>query len=269
MRGSTALLIAGAAVLVSGTAGPVLAADEPAPVAPAPVVETLSDGAPPEEPAPETLNVDEPDAEEPGGLARPSLDAVIEERDDRRREARATARPRDESKKLPLADASVTMKDIEFKPRTLSISPGDRVTWTNRDTAQHNAVDDGEFRTPLLEKGERASVTIDDAGTYNYVCTVHPGMNGKLVAESGGSGGSNDSAGSGGSSSSSGGTGASPASSGSGALPSSSSGSSSRGGSSGSLPNTGQEQLPLLILGAGLIVAGLLVRAFHEYWIWR
>lgn len=255
-------------MVVSGTAGPVLAADEPTPVAPAPVVETSSDGAPPEAPAAETLNVDEPDAEEPGGLARPSLDAVIEEREDRRREETATARPRDESKQ-PLADASVTMKDIEFRPRTLSISPGDRVTWTNRDTAQHNAVDDGEFRTPLLEKGERASVTIDDAGTYNYVCTVHPGMKGKLVAGSGGSSGSNDSAGSGGSSSSSGGTGSSPASSGSGAFSSSSSGSSSSGGSNGSLPNTGQEQLPLLILGAGLIVAGLLVRAFHEYWLWR
>jgi LPXTG-motif cell wall-anchored protein len=271
MRGSTALFLAGAAAIVSGTVAPAFSADDPARVAPADggtvapaageaAVETV-------EPAAEA----EAEAEAEGGLERPSLEPAIDEgstTEDRDPDSKTTKRESGTSKQ-PLANASVTIKDFEFKPGTLTISPGDRVTWTNRDTAQHNAVEqDEEFETKLLGKGQSDSVTIDAAGTYDYICTVHPEMKGKLVAESGG-GGSSGSGSSSDSGSSSGGTSSSTGSSGGSTFSGSGSGSSSSGGSSGSLPNTGQEQLPLLILGAGLIVAGLLARAFHEYWIWR
>jgi LPXTG-motif cell wall-anchored protein len=271
MRGSTALFLAGAAAIVSGTVAPAFSADDPAQVAPDPAAESTSDAPPADEAAVENVDPDEASAaEDDGGLVRPTLE--VDEVGDplngtqRDRDAKAQERKPEDSKQ-PLANASVTMKDIQFKPKTLTISPGDRVTWTNRDPSQHNAVDQGEFETPLIEKGESASVTIDTPGTYNYVCTVHAGMKGKLVAQTEGGGSSGGSGGSSGSSGSSGGTSSSTGSSGAGTFPSS--GSSSSGGSSGSLPNTGQEQLPLLILGAGLIVAGLLARAFHEYWIWR
>jgi LPXTG-motif cell wall-anchored protein len=271
MRGSTVLFLAGAAAIVSGTVAPAFSAEDPARVTPAPAAESASDPAPAVEAPVEAVEADEASADEPeGGLERPSLEPAIEERSGDRegdRDAKAKERGSVDSKQ-PLANASVTMKNIAFNPKTLTIAPGDRVTWTNRDTAQHNAVEqDEEFETRLLDKGESASVTIDGAGTYNYICTVHPNMKGKLIAQSGGG----SSSGSGGSSSSSGSTGSTGSSTGSSSGSSfpGSSASSGSSGSSGSLPNTGQEQLPLLILGAGLIVLGLLARAFHEYWIWR
>jgi LPXTG-motif cell wall-anchored protein len=266
MRGSTALLLAGAVAIVVGTTAPVLAAEDQARVTPAPEAAE----APPEETTVQSADTEEAAPEETdAALETPPVEAT--ESADREPEPDSADRRRKPKQsepdppKQPLANASVTMKDIKFKPKTLTISPGDRVTWTNRDTAQHNAVDEGEFETKLLDKGESASVTIDEAGTYNYVCTVHAGMNGKLVAETegGGSGGGSNS-----SSGSSGGTSSPTGSSGTSSSPSTGSGSSSSG-SSGSLPNTGQEHVPLLILGAGLIAAGLLARAFHEYWIWR
>ena len=270
MRGSTALLLAGAVAIVAGTTAPVLAADDAARVTPEPTA--IVPGGPPPEDETKAESVEAVEAEPAdaaGGLDRPSFEA---EASDRSSEGGRDARSRErdpEQAKQPLADVSVTMRNIAFKPKTVTISPGDRVTWTNRDTAQHNAVDRGEFETRLLEEGESDSVTIDEAGTYNYICTVHPSMKGKLIAQTGGSGSSGGSSGS----ASLGGTGGTSSSDTGGSNSTLSSGSShpssAGSGSSGSLPNTGQEQLPLLILGAALIVAGLLTRAFHEYWIWR
>jgi LPXTG-motif cell wall-anchored protein len=283
--------------IVVGTTAPVLAAEESTPVEPAPAEPNAASAPTSEEAAPtggeaavvtaepeaastdpEAASTDEPE----GGQELPSLEVAGV--DDRpaghrsRRQDKPEGQDVDRSKR-PRASASVTIEDFEFNPGTLTISPGDRVTWTNRDTAKHNAVDQGNaFETRLLGKGESESVTIDEAGTYDYICTVHPQMKAKLVAQGGGGGGASGDSGSGSSPDSGGSSGGTSSSEGSGsstASPGASSGgtgSSESGGSSGSsgtLPNTGQEQIPLLILGAGLIVAGLLTRAFHEYWIWR
>ncbi len=190
MRGSTALFLAGAAAIVSGTVAPAFSADDPARVEPAPVAESADDPAPSDEAAVEAVEADEGSAGElEGGLERPSLEPAIDERsreDEKGRDPKAQQRDSDDSKR-PLASASVTIKNFKFTPETVTVSPGDSVTWTNRDTAQHNAVDqEEEFETRLLEKGQSDSVTIDTAGTYDYICTVHPDMKGKLIAETGG-----------------------------------------------------------------------------------
>jgi len=266
MRGSTALLLAGAVTIVVGTTAPVLAAEDPARVAPATgAVETSE--ALPEETTVESADGEETATEETeGGLARPSLEtAEAADRDSGATNRRDAKERRAGSPKQPLADNSVTIKDFEYQPDPVTISPGDSVTWTNRDMAQHSATDDGEFDTGLLKKGESGTVTIDQAGTYDYICTVHPDMRAKLIAGDGES-----SSGSGTSSGSSGGTSSSSGGSSFGGSTGGSTGTVSPSSSSGgTLPNTGQEQLPLLILGAGLIAAGLLARAFHEFWIWR
>ena len=271
MRGSSVVFLAGAAAIVSGTVAPAFSADEPARVAPAPAAQSAGEVPPADEAPVEAVEAHEGSADEPeGGLARPTLEPAIDERsDDRARDRDRDAKERgSDDAKQPLANASVTMKNIAFNPKTVTIDSGDKVTWTNRDTAQHNAVErNEEFETRLLDKGESASVTIDGDGTYNYICTVHPDMKGKVIVGSGG--GSSSGSGSSGSGGSTGSTGSSTGSSTGTSTTPSSTGSSGSSGSSGSLPNTGQEQLPLLILGAGLIVIGLLARAFHEYWIWR
>jgi plastocyanin len=192
--------------------------------------------------------------------------------------------------KQALANASVTIQDFRFEPPSVSVTAGDQVTWTNRDTAQHDATEEGEFTTGLLKKGESASVTFDTEGTFAYICTVHPDMKGKVVVRAaGGSGGGSEGGGGGGSGATSGGgsggttatDGGSSAGSGtavadSGTAVTAGSGSSSTddgsaGGQrgSGNLPYSGDESLYLMILGAGLLALGLLSRALHEHAIWR
>lgn len=273
MRKGSALVVAGIVTVIAGLAGPGIAAEDTALPPEAAVEETGTPPAPLEETTGPAL-----DAEEGRAPAETPTEEVGSEEGERERGRGERERDRDEDArgpKEPLANIDVKMEDIAFKPKSVTISPGDEVTWKNLDTAQHDArADDGEFETPLLEKGETAQVPFNDAGTFSYFCSVHPAMTGKIVVRSGGSGGD------GGSDASSGDVGGTASTGGStfdgttGTGSSGSAGTFSSGGSAGSsgggsLPNTGGVELPLLLFGSALIVFGLLARAFHEYWIWR
>jgi hypothetical protein len=57
------------------------------------------------------------------------------------------------------------------------------VTFTNSGVTPHNAnsSDGGGWDTGLLAKGESASVTFNQPGTYTYTCTPHPSMIGQII----------------------------------------------------------------------------------------
>jgi plastocyanin len=76
----------------------------------------------------------------------------------------------------------VSMKDIKFNPGTVTIKPGGKVTWTNDDSVGHDVTaDDFESGSPGgIEGGSTFSHTFKKAGTYDYVCSVHPGMKGTV-----------------------------------------------------------------------------------------
>ena len=283
MRAAIALLVAGIVTVTAGLSGASLAAEENGRTTPEADVAATEEVAGGEATAPEGAA---PDAagEGQGDRVPDEVDtAPVEtargdgggrdgDRSDERGQKERSKRDRD---KQPLADVGVDMVNIQFKPKKVTIDPGDEITWTNRDTAQHNAVGEGaaDFDTGLLEKGENATVPFNDTGTFRYVCTVHPTMKGEVVVGSGGSGGSGGkggtSSGTGGTSSGTAGGGSTfPSGSGSGGFSSGGSGSGS-GSSGGSLPDTGQAEIPLLVLGSALIVLGLLAGAFREHWIWR
>jgi plastocyanin len=79
--------------------------------------------------------------------------------------------------------ARVTMKNISFQPGSLTVKAGEKVEWVNEDSAPHNVVSTkGEkIKSKTFGKGGTFSFTPKQAGTIEYVCTIHPGMQGKLV----------------------------------------------------------------------------------------
>lgn len=94
------------------------------------------------------------------------------------------------------ADHDVEMRDFSFAPKTVTIEAGDRVTWTNVGDAPHDAVGDG-WGTETLTAGESESVRFAKAGTFDYLCTIHPGlMTGTIVVRRVGGGGGGGGAGS-------------------------------------------------------------------------
>jgi LPXTG-motif cell wall-anchored protein len=79
-------------------------------------------------------------------------------------------------------DTSVTIADFQFTPATITIHVGDTVTWTNHGPSAHTATaDNGSFNTGVLQKGHSASHTFTTAGTFTYICEIHPFMHGTVV----------------------------------------------------------------------------------------
>jgi plastocyanin len=89
------------------------------------------------------------------------------------------------SEACPSGAVVIEMVDIKFDPEDATAGVGDEICWVNEDTIEHNAVDEqgGKFKSELFGKGKTFTTTIDEPGTIDYVCTVHPGMTGKLTIE--------------------------------------------------------------------------------------
>jgi plastocyanin len=81
----------------------------------------------------------------------------------------------------------VSMKDIKFNPGTVTIKAGGKVTWTNDDSVGHDVTaDDFESGSPGgIDGGSTFSHTFKKPGTYDYVCSVHPGMKGAVKVTKG------------------------------------------------------------------------------------
>ena len=94
-----------------------------------------------------------------------------------------------ESKKAKAAaTANVTISDFRFTPATVTVVEGDTITWTNDGPTGHSATaSNGEFDTGIFPAGESRSETFDTPGTYAYICTPHPNMEGTVVVEAAGS----------------------------------------------------------------------------------
>jgi plastocyanin len=76
----------------------------------------------------------------------------------------------------------VIMKDIKFNPASLKAKPGQTVTWTNDDSVGHDVTADGfdSGGAGNIEPGKTFTHKFPKAGTYKYVCSVHPGMEGTV-----------------------------------------------------------------------------------------
>jgi plastocyanin len=77
------------------------------------------------------------------------------------------------------------MKDIQFHPKTISVAKGGTVKWTNDDSVGHDVTGPG-FKSGSaggIGPGASYSHKFSQAGTIEYRCTVHPGMQGTVVVK--------------------------------------------------------------------------------------
>ena len=83
----------------------------------------------------------------------------------------------------PAAPGTVAMKDVKFVPDRLTIKVGETVTWRNDESLDHNVVAQkgAKFQSRAFGKGGTYTFTAKKPGTIDYVCTLHPGMDGQLI----------------------------------------------------------------------------------------
>ena len=77
-----------------------------------------------------------------------------------------------------------------YDPSTVTISAGGTVTFVNSDNAPHTVTSgtatdgpDGVWDSSLIMIDMSYSVTLDNPGTYDYFCMVHPWMDGTVIVE--------------------------------------------------------------------------------------
>lgn len=78
-------------------------------------------------------------------------------------------------------------KTIEFmyKPETIVVKVGDIVEWKNKDIYRHTVT---SIKGKTLDSGDIAPgkswrYHAVKRGTFNYYCTLHPNMKGKLIVQ--------------------------------------------------------------------------------------
>lgn len=85
---------------------------------------------------------------------------------------------------------------LSFAPATLTVKAGTKVTWTDTDSIAHTVTTgtfvlgsdglrssqhpDGLINMPLSQ-GKNVTFTFTKPGTYIYYCSIHHGMNGRIV----------------------------------------------------------------------------------------
>ena len=89
-----------------------------------------------------------------------------------------------ETSAVPVAGKTVevTIQSFAFNPDSITISSGDKVKWTNMDSATHTIVGTN-FSSSNLKKEESYEQIFTKAGTYNYQCSIHPSMKGMVIVK--------------------------------------------------------------------------------------
>jgi plastocyanin len=87
----------------------------------------------------------------------------------------------------PADVAAITMTNNTFQPSHVEVPARTTVTWTNGDQVPHDVKFDGGPESDVLAFGATYQQVFDDPGTFDYECTIHPGMVGRVtVTERGG-----------------------------------------------------------------------------------
>lgn len=82
----------------------------------------------------------------------------------------------------PSSAHTVQIKGYTFTPDDLTILKGETITWENLDDVDHTVTGKG-FDSKVLKHGDKFVHTFNTAGTFDYACTLHPTIIGKITVK--------------------------------------------------------------------------------------
>jgi plastocyanin len=78
-------------------------------------------------------------------------------------------------------DIQIDIKEFMYSPKELTVAVGTKVTWVNDDQVPHTVSEVNKvFRSGALDTGDSFSYTFLIPGTFEYFCTLHPQMIGRV-----------------------------------------------------------------------------------------
>jgi plastocyanin len=78
----------------------------------------------------------------------------------------------------------VTIQGFAFNPSPRTVTVGTTVSWVNRDGTAHTSTGGSGAETwdsGSLSRNESFAHTFSTPGTYQYECSIHPGMHGTII----------------------------------------------------------------------------------------
>ena len=76
---------------------------------------------------------------------------------------------------------TVTIDGTQFQPNSLAVHPGDTVVWVNKDPFPHTVTSKaGRFDSQQIQPGASWKYRAVRKGTFDYVCSLHPTMTGRI-----------------------------------------------------------------------------------------
>jgi plastocyanin len=76
----------------------------------------------------------------------------------------------------------VAVADNSFSPADVKVAVGDTVTFENEGQIAHTVTGD-DFDSGSLAPGGTFEFKASEAGSFSYVCTFHPGMQGTISVD--------------------------------------------------------------------------------------
>lgn len=89
----------------------------------------------------------------------------------------------------PAGAIVVNIAQMKYDTPELTIKAGDTVVWVNQEAMPHNVafkkgvVAEQAFQGVMLKKDQAFAITFSEPGAYDYFCTPHPFMRGKVTVE--------------------------------------------------------------------------------------
>lgn len=82
---------------------------------------------------------------------------------------------------------AVTMKNIQFMPKNVTVKAGGTIKWTNNDQVTHTVTKTSgpgaQFDSGNVNQGATFEQKFDTAGTIKYTCTIHPTQTGAVTVK--------------------------------------------------------------------------------------
>ena len=76
------------------------------------------------------------------------------------------------------------IEGFAFRDPSIVVAVGSTVVWTNRDAVAHTVTAaDGSFDSGLLADCEEFAMTFNQAGSFQYICSLHPSMQGTVTVQ--------------------------------------------------------------------------------------
>jgi plastocyanin len=80
------------------------------------------------------------------------------------------------------ADARIIVDNFTFAPVPLTVKAGTTVTWANHDDIPHSIVCPAlKVKSHPMDTDETFAYRFEQAGTFDYICGLHPHMHGQVV----------------------------------------------------------------------------------------